>query len=70
MLEAIVIAVVIAALVGILLVAFVGPLLVSVGVPVAVMIGNAFVKWGWALGVIAGILWFLGGPPIFGLGKH
>jgi hypothetical protein len=58
MIARIVIAVVIAVVVGLLLVALLGPILVSLAVPIAVTVGDFFVKYGWVLGVLAGLWYF------------
>lgn len=68
MIENIVVAIVIAALIGLLLVGLLGPVLVSVGIPIVVVLGNFFVKWGWVLGVLVGLIWYFGGGPILGFG--
>ena len=68
MIENIIVAVVIAALVGLLLVALLGPVLVSTGIPIVVVLGTFFVKWGWVLGVLIGLRWFFSGGPILGFG--
>ena len=54
-------AVVVAVLVGIVLVYLAGPILVSLAVPIAVTVGNFFIKWGFLLGVLAGIWYFVSG---------
>lgn len=63
MIARLVLALVVAIVVGLGLTALLGPILVSLAVPLAVVVGEFFVKWGWVLGVLAG-LWFLfsGGP--------
>jgi uncharacterized membrane protein YvlD (DUF360 family) len=53
----IVLALVVAVIVGLVLVALLGPILVGLAVPIAVTVGDFFVKYGWVLGVLAG-LWF------------
>ena len=68
MIETIVLAVIIAVVVGLLLVGLLGPILKSLGVPIAVTVGEFFVKYGWVLGVLAGLWYFFAGGPIFGLG--
>lgn len=68
MIEAIIVAVVIAALVGLLLVGLLGPILNSVGIPIVVVLGAFFVRWGWVLGVLIGVLWFFGGGSVLGFG--
>jgi hypothetical protein len=58
MIARIVIAVVVAVIVGLLLVALLGPILVGLAVPIAVTVGRFFVKYGWVLGVLAGLWYF------------
>jgi len=53
----IVLAVVVAVVVGLALTALLGPILISLAVPIAITVGDFFVKYGWVLGVLAG-LWF------------
>jgi hypothetical protein len=67
MIENIIIAVIIAAVIGLLLVGLLGPVLVSVGIPIVVVLGTFFTKWGWVIGVLIGLLWYFG---IFGLGHR
>jgi uncharacterized membrane protein YvlD (DUF360 family) len=57
----IVIAVVVAVVVGLILVALLGPILVSLNVPIADVVGGFFVKYGWVLGVLAGLWSFFAG---------
>jgi len=61
MIARIVIAVVIAVVVGLLCVGLLGPILVSLAVPIAVTVGHFFTKWGWVLGVLAGLWYFFVG---------
>jgi len=68
MIEAIVVAVVIAIIVGALLVYLLGPIIKSLPAPIAQIAGNFFVQWGWAIGVLVGLIWFFTGGPIFGFG--
>jgi uncharacterized membrane protein YvlD (DUF360 family) len=56
-----VLAVVVAVIVGLLLAYLLGPILVSLAIPIAVVVGEFFVKWGFALGVLAGIWYFFSG---------
>lgn len=70
MIEAIVVAILVAALIGILLVGLLGPVLQKTGVPIVVTLGDFFVRWGWALGIIFGLLSFFGGWSFFGFGGH
>ncbi len=58
MLEAIIVAVLVAAVVGFLLVVVLGPVLNMLKVPIAVFIGGILVAWGWAIGVVVGLFWF------------
>jgi hypothetical protein len=61
MITRIVLAVLIAVLVGIGLMAFLGPALITLNVPIAEVIGRAFREYGWTLGVVAGLWYFLRG---------
>lgn len=61
MIEAIVIALLIAVIVGALLVYLLGPIIVSIPAPIAGIVGNFFVKFGWFIGLIAGLWWFFTG---------
>lgn len=61
MIGRIVLAVVVAVVVGLVLVSLLGPILVSLAVPIAVTVGEFFIKWGWALGVLAGLWFFFSG---------
>ncbi len=61
MIGRIVIAVVVAVVVGLLCVGLLGPILVSLAVPIAVTVGRFFEKWGWVLGVLAGLWYFFAG---------
>ena len=71
MIETIVLAVLVAIVVGLLLTALLGPLIKSLPAPVAAIIGDFFIKYGWALGLIAGLWYFFVGPALFGFGgKH
>jgi uncharacterized membrane protein YvlD (DUF360 family) len=56
-----VLALVVAIVVGLGLTALLGPILVSLAVPIAVVIGDFFVKWGWVIGVLAGLWYFFAG---------
>ena len=55
----IVLAVIVAVVVGLLLVGLLGPLLLTLHVPIATTVGGFFVDFGWAIGVLAGIVYFL-----------
>lgn len=68
MIETIVLAVIIAIVVGLLLVGLLGPILTGLGVPIAVTVGAFFTKYGWVLGVLAGLWYFFAGGPILGFG--
>ena len=70
MIEAIIVAIVVAALVGLLLVGLLGPILNSVGIPIIAVLGAFFVRWGWVIGVLVGVLWFFSGGSLLGFGKH
>lgn len=58
MIEAIIIAVLIAAVVGFLLVVVLGPILQMLKVPIVVFIGGILIAWGWAIGVVVGLFYF------------
>lgn len=58
MIEAIVIAVIVAIVVGALLVYLLGPIIKSIPAPIAGIVGDFFIKFGWAIGLLAGLLWF------------
>jgi hypothetical protein len=70
MLEAIVVAVLIAIIVGALLVYLLGPIIKTLPAPIAQIAGNFFVTWGWGIGVLVGLLWFFTGGSFLGFGKH
>jgi len=59
--ETIVIAVVIAVVVGALLTFLLGPIIKSIPAPIAQIVGDFFVKFGWAAGILAGLLYFFSG---------
>lgn len=61
MIARLVLALVVAIVVGLGLSALLGPILVSLAVPIAVVIGDFFIKWGWVLGVLAGLWYFFAG---------
>ena len=61
MIARLVLALVVAIVVGLGLSALLGPILVSMAVPIAVVIGEFFIKWGWVLGVLAGLWDFFAG---------
>lgn len=48
---------IIAVVVGVILVALLGPILRDLNVPIADTVGGFFVKFGWLLGVLAGLWW-------------
>lgn len=62
MIEAIVIAVLIAVIVGGLLVYLLGPVLKSIPAPITQIVGDFFIKFGWVIGLIAGLWWLFIGP--------
>jgi p-aminobenzoyl-glutamate transporter AbgT len=66
MIEHLIIAFVVAALVWWLCAKLVGPMLAASGTPFLTTLGNAFVSGAILLGLIAGVLWYFGGPSIFG----
>lgn len=61
MIGRIVLAVVVAIVTGLLLSALLGPILVAMAVPIAVLVGDFFVRWGWVLGILAGLWFFFAG---------
>jgi hypothetical protein len=61
MIARLVLALVVAIVVGLGLSALLGPILASMDVPIAVVIGTFFIKWGWVLGVLAGLWYFFAG---------
>jgi len=67
MIEAIVVAAIVAIVVGVLCVALLGPLIKTIPAPVAQIVGDFFIKWGWALGLLAGLLFFFGGFSVLGI---
>lgn len=68
MIEAIIVAVLVATLVGLLLVYLVGPALKMLPGPLGALLGGFFIQWGWLLGVIVGLLFFFGHFSILGFG--
>jgi hypothetical protein len=56
--EHIVIALIIAIVIGALLVYLLGPVIASIPAPVAAIVGNFFVKFGWAIGLLVALWWF------------
>ena len=61
MIARLVLAVVVAIIVGLVCMYLLGPILVSLAVPIAVVVGDFFIKWGWTLGVLAGLWYFFSG---------
>lgn len=61
MISRVVLAVVVAVIVGLVCMYLLGPLLVAMGVPPAVVVGDFFVRWGWTLGILAGLWFFFSG---------
>lgn len=72
MIEQIIVAIVVAVLVGLLLAGLLGPILVQNGAPAPILVtlGNFFVKYGWLLGLLVGLLFLFGGWSVFGFGGH
>jgi hypothetical protein len=70
MIESIVLAIIVAVVVALLLL-LIGRLLVSMasGVPALVAIGGFLAQYCWVIGLLAGILWFIGGDA-FALPKR
>ena len=57
----IVLALIVAIVVGLLLSALLGPILITLDIPISTTVGNFFVHYGWALGVLAGLWQFFAG---------
>ena len=55
MISKIVVAVVIAIVVGLVCMYLLGPIVLSLGVPIAAIFGGFLVRWGWTIGVLAGL---------------
>ena len=66
MITRIVQAVIVAVVVGFCLVVLLGPVLELLKVPIAVFIGNVFINWGWAMGIVAGLWFFFSGGSFGG----
>lgn len=64
MLEAIVIAVIVAIVVGALLVYLLGPVIKSLPAPIAQIVGDFFIAWGWAIGLLAGLIFYFRGGKL------
>ena len=64
MITRVVIAVIVAIVVGLICI-LLGSVLITLQVPIAVTIGGFLVQWGWVLGVLAGLLYFLRGSISF-----
>ena len=69
MITRVVLALVVAVVVGLVLVALLGPILVGLAVPIAVTVGDFFVKYGWVLGVLAGLWSFFSGASFPGFNR-
>ncbi len=54
-------ALVVAIVVGLVCIALLGPLLVAMAVPPATILGNFLVHYGWTLGILAGLWYFISG---------
>jgi hypothetical protein len=61
MIARLVMAVVVAVIVGLVLVYLLGPVLVSLVIPIAVVVGDFLVRFGFILGVLAGLEYFFSG---------
>lgn len=61
MIGRVVLALVVAIVVWLVLTAFLGPVLVSLKVPIATTIGDAFINYGYVIGVLAGLWYFFAG---------
>jgi len=62
MIEVIVIAVLIAVVVGALITYLLGPIIKSIPAPITQIVGDFFIKFGWGIGIVAGLWWFFLGP--------
>lgn len=71
MIEALILAVVVACVVG-LICLLLGKILASLAIPIAVAVGGFLEQWAWVIGVLAGIWFFFTGGSFgpFGSGKH
>ena len=71
MIEALILAVVVACIVGLLLM-LVGRIMKTLEIPIAVTVGAFLEQWCWVIGVLVGIWFFFSGGSIFGIGpgKH
>ena len=58
MIELLVLSVVVAVIVGLVCVALLGPLISALPGPFAAAVGSFFTKYGWVLGVLAGLWYF------------
>lgn len=65
MIEVIIIAVLIAVIVGGVLVYLLGPALKTIPAPITGVVGDFFIKFGWAIGLIAGLFYFLTNTKLF-----
>jgi hypothetical protein len=54
-------ALVVAIVVGLALVYLLGPILISMTLPIALIVGDFLVKWGFILGLAAGLWYFFSG---------
>lgn len=54
-------AVIVAIVVGLVCMYLLGPLLLAMAVPPATILGNFFVKFGWTLGILAGLWYWISG---------
>ena len=61
MIKRAVLAVIVAIFVGLVSMYLLGPILVSLGAPIAVIVGDFFVRFGWTLGILAGLWYFFSG---------
>jgi hypothetical protein len=66
MIARLVLAVVVAVVVG-LVCLLLGGILGSLGVPIAETVGSFLARWGWVLGILAGLWFFFGGGSFPGL---
>jgi uncharacterized membrane protein YvlD (DUF360 family) len=59
-----VLALVVAIVVGLLLTYLLGPILLMLAIPIATVVGDFFVRWGWVLGILAGLWFFFAGGAV------
>lgn len=63
-LRQLILAVIVAVVVGLVCVGLLGPIIAGLGVPIAKTMGDFLTRWGWVLGVLAGLWYYFAGPAI------